>query len=271
MTVSQWLFGDIENPVKAGQWGPLHICVMLLCAAMILLFYFASKSSRNPEKFRRIILCTLVSISAFFEIMLRFTRGMNDFYFGHTQVQLSSVLGIALPKPWCQISTWLLMSSIFVNKRFYYNLASLSALLSALVFFAYPSVGFNNEYLLFENCYSIFSHSLLLITSISMICFKYADFRYKWFWKVMIGFALIFVYALIQIFVLKIHTDPLYFMPGGEIQADILKMDYAIYLIAYFALLLIYINVAHILGDKETVRCFFAQKKWKRLLKKKES
>lgn len=261
MTFSQWIFGGIDNPFKAGQWGPLHICVMLLCAAMILLFHFASKSSQNPEKTRRIIICTLVSISAFFEIMLRFTRSMNDFYFNHTEIQVASVLGIALPRPWCQISTWLLMSSVFVKKPFYYNLASLSALLSAIVFFIYPGVGFNNEYLLFENWYSICTHALLLTTSITMICFKYADFRYKHFWKMMIGFGLTFVYGLLQIFVLKIHADPMYFMPGGDIQAGILRMDYGLYLFAYIAVFLIYINVAHMLGDRETVRHFFAKRK----------
>lgn len=268
MTFSQWMFGGIDNPFKAGQWGELHVCVMLLCAALILIFHFASKSAQDPEKVRRIIICTLVSISAFFEIMLRFTRSMSDFYFNHTEVQVSSVLGIALPRPWCQISTWLLISSVFVKKPFFYNLASLSAFLSAVVFFIYPGVGFNNEYLLFENWYSICTHSLLLTTSIAMMCFKYADFRYKWLGKVMIGFGLTFVYGLLQVFVLKIHVDPLYFMPGGDIQAGILKVDYGVYLAGYIAVILIYINVAHILGDKETVRSFFQEKKWKRLLKR---
>ena len=265
MTISQWLFGDIENPVKAGQWGEFHVCVMLLCAALILIFHFGSKCAKNPERTQRIIICTLVSISILFEIMLRFTRGMNHFYFWQLEVNITSVLELALPKPWCQISTWLLITSVFVKKQYFYNFASLSALLSAIVFFIYPGVGFNNEYLLFENWYSICSHALLLTTSITMICFKYADFRYKCFGKVMIGFALTFVYAFLQIFVFKIHVDPLYFMPGGDIQAGILKISYGLYLPAYIAVLLIYINVPHLLGDKEAVRRFWAKCKGKLL------
>ena len=77
----------------------------------------------------------------------------------------------------------------------------------------------------------------------------------------MVGFALTFVYGLLQIFVLKIHADPMYFMPNGDIQAGILRIDYGVYLAGYIAVLLIYINAAHILGDKETVRAFFAKLK----------
>ncbi len=261
MTFSQWMFGGIDNPYKAGQWGILHISVMLLCVALILTFRFVSKKSKDREKTQRIIIYTLLGCSVFFEIMLRFMHCVKLYYFHYPEMEGITLLWIALPKPWCQISTWLLISSVFVKKTFYYNFASLSALLCAVIFFIYPGVGFNNEYLLFENWYSICSHALLLTTSITMFCFKYADFRYRHLWKEMIGFALTFVYGLLQIFVLKIHVDPMYFMPGGDIQAGILKIDYGIYLVGYIAVFLIYINVAHILGDKETVRKLFAKRK----------
>jgi hypothetical protein len=38
MTFSQWLFGGIDIPYKGGQWGPLHIAVMLSCVALIIGF-----------------------------------------------------------------------------------------------------------------------------------------------------------------------------------------------------------------------------------------
>ena len=261
MTFSQWLFGGIDNPFKSGQWGALHISVMLVCIALIFTFQFVSKKSRNRQKCQKAIIYTLVCCSAFFEIMLRFMYCVKLYCLHQPEMEGVTALWIALPKPWCQISTWLLMSSIFVKKTFYYNLTSLSALLSAVVFFIYPGVGFNNEYLLFENWYSICTHALLLTTSITMIGFKYADFRYKHLWKEMIGFALMFAYGLLQIFVFKIHPDPMYFMPNGDIQAGILRMDYGVYLFAYIALILTYINVAHILGDKETVRKFLTKRK----------
>ena len=259
MTFQQWLFGGIENPYKSGQWGVLHISVMLICIALIVSFNLIVKKSKNPERAKKWIIYTLVGCSAFFEIMLRFMYFMKLYYFHHPEMEGLTALWILLPKPWCQISTWLLISSVFVKKTFYYNLSSLSALLTAVVFFVYPGVGFNNEYLLFENWYSICSHALLLTTSVTMICIKYADFRYQWLWKEMIGFALIFIYGLLQIFVLKIHIDPLYFMPGGDIQAGILKMDYGWYLVAYIAILLTYINTAHMIGDREAVKRFVAK------------
>lgn len=236
---------------------------MLICVALILAFRFLAKRSRDGEKTKRIIVCALICCSAFFEIMLRFMYFMRVYYFRMPGSEGLSALDILPPKPWCQISTWLLMSSVFVKKPFFYNLASLSALLSAVVFFIYPGVGFNNEYLIFENWYSICSHALLLTTSITLIGFRYADFRYKHLWKEVVGFGLTFVYGLLQIFVLKIHSDPMYFMPGGDIQAGILRIDYGLYIVAYIALLIIYINIPHILGDKETVRRFLTKTKQK--------
>ncbi len=261
MTFTQWLFGGIDNPFKAGQWGPLHIAVMLICVALILTFHYTAKKSRNPEKFKKSIIYTLLSISVFFEVMLRFMYFMKLYYFHHPEMEGLTPLDILLPKPWCQISTWLLMTSVFVKKPFYYNLACHSALLSAVVFFIYPGVGFNNVYLLFENWYSICTHALLLTTSVTLICFKFADFRYKHLWKEMIGLALIFVYGLLQIYVLKVHADPMYFMPDGDIQAGILGIDYGWYLAGYIAVILTYINVTYLIGDRENVKRFLAKRK----------
>ena len=53
MTFSQWLFGGINNPFQAGQWGPLHIGVMVSCVVLILLFGFFAKHSGNPERTKR--------------------------------------------------------------------------------------------------------------------------------------------------------------------------------------------------------------------------
>ena len=73
--------------------------------------------------------------------------------------------------------------------------------------------------------------------------------------------ALVFVYALIEIFVLKVEADPIYFMPNGDIQADILRIDYGLYLFAYITLIVVYINTAYMLDDKAAVRNFFGRLK----------
>lgn len=262
MTFSQWLFGGIDNPFKAGQWGPLHIAVMLSCVALIIAFNFIVKHSHNKEKTKKIIVYALVGAIAFFEIMIRFVRCVNLFYFQQQEMEGVSLLWIMLPRPWCAISCWALIASVFLKKTFFYNYASLSALLCSVIFFIYPGVGFNNVHLLFDNWYSILTHALLLVTSITLMNFKIADFRYNQLWKVAVCFLLTYAYAFVQVFVLFVNTDPLYFMPNGDIQADILKIDYGLYLFGYIALILIYINTAHMIGDKETVKKFFA--KWKR-------
>ena len=66
----------------------------------------------------------------------------------------------------------------FYKKKFFYNITSITSLLCAVIFFAYPGAGFNDVYILFENVYSISTHALLLITSITMITLKAVDFKY---------------------------------------------------------------------------------------------
>lgn len=261
MSFSQWLFGGIENPFEAGQWRPLHISVMLSCVALISLFNFIVKRSQNKEKAKKIIVYALVGAIAFFEIMIRFVQCVKLYHLHLPEMEGITALWIILPKPWCAVSCWALIASVFVKKTFFNNYASLSALLCSVIFFVYPGVGFNNVHLLFENWYSILTHALLLTTSITFMTFKIADFRYKQLWKVAICFVLTFVYALVEIYILKIQTDPMYFMPDGDIQADILRIDYGLYLFGYIALILIYVNTAHMLGDKETVKKFFARRK----------
>ena len=261
MTFSQWLFGGINNPYKAGQWGPLHIGTLVVCVALIVGFYHIVKHASNREKAKRCIAFALVGAIAFFEVMIRFVYCVKLYHLHLPEMTGVTWYYIALPRPWCAVSCWALMASVFIKKPFFYNFAALSALLCSFIFFCYPGVGYNNEILLFENWYSILTHALLLTTSITFMVLKYTDFKYAHLWKTGIAFALTFVYALIQVFVLKVHVDPMYFMPNGDIQADILHMDYGLYLVLYIFLLLTYVNTAYMLGDKQTVAAFFGKVK----------
>ena len=260
MTFSQWLFGGIDNPFKAGQWRPLHICVMLSCVALILLFRFLAKRARDPERTKTAIVFSLAGAIVFFEIMIRIVWSVQTYCLRLPHMAGIAPLWIFLPKPWCAVSCWALVAAVFWKKTFFYNFASLSALLCSVIFFTYPGVGFNNEHLLFENWYSILTHALLLTFSVTLMVLGYTDFKYRHLWKVILCFALVMVYALVEIFLLKVQTDPMYFMPGGDIQADILHLPYGLYLTLYIVLILVYINTAHMLGDKETVRRFFGKR-----------
>ena len=254
MTFTQWLFGGIDNPYKAGQWGVLHVATLLTCAVLIFGFYFLARYAKNQEKIKKRILYFLVGAIAFFEIMIRFVYCVKLYYFHQPEMNGVTLLWIILPKPWCAIACWSLMASVFVKKRFFYNFSSLSALLCSVVFFVYPGVGYNNEHLLFENWYSILTHALLLTTSITMMVLGYTDFQYKDFWKTGLCFLLTFAYGFAEIFLLKTQTDPMYFMPGGDIQADILHLSYGLYLFLYVLVFLAFINVPYLIGDKETVK-----------------
>lgn len=258
VTFPQWLFGGIENPFKAGQWGALHIATLVVCALLIVGFYFLVKHSHNPEKTSKCIVMMLASAIAFFEIMIRFVHCMKLYYFHQPEMSGVTALWIILPKPWCAVSCWALIACLFVKKPFFYNYASLSALLCSFIFFIYPGVGYNNEHLLFENWYSILTHALLLTASITLMTLKHANFKFRYLWKTGICFALTFGYALLEIFVLQIETDPMYFMPDGDIQAGILRMDYGLYLVLYIILLFAYVLGAHMIGDRKKMKAFFA-------------
>lgn len=261
MTFSEWLFGGIENPVVNGRWGLLHILTLVICVACIVSFYYIVKRSKDPKKAKACILYTIAGLIAFFEVMIRFVYFMKLYYFQHPEMEGTDALWILIPKPWCAIACWTLIACVFVKKTFFYNFASLSGLLCALIFFAYPGVGYNNEIILFENLYSIVTHALLLTMSITLMVLKITDFRYKHMGKLAVCFGLTYAYGLVQIFLLKTQEDPMYFMPNGDIQADILKISYGLYLLLYIILIVVYVNVFHLIGDKDTVKSFFKRQR----------
>lgn len=244
MTLKDWLFetGDFANPYYPGQWKFLHILTLVICISLIIGFYFIVKYSKNKEKTKTIIITTLVSIIAFFELASRIVYCVRLYYYHVPDMEGLDLIWIILPKPWCAISCWTLIASVIVKKKFFYNYASSTALLCSLIFFAYPGVGFNNEYIMFSNLYSIVTHALLLTTSISLITLKFTDFNYKDIWKVIICYIITYIYGLLEIFVLKIFKDPMYFMPGGDIQAGILGIPWVLYIILYILLIIVFIN-----------------------------
>lgn len=261
MSFTEWLFGGIDNPYVNGRWGLFHILTLVTCVACILAFYFVVKKASNPQKARNCILYTLAGLIAFFEVMIRFVYLMKLYYFHQPQMDGMDVLRILIPRPWCAISCWLLIACPFVKKAFFYNFASISAMLCSLVFFAYPGVGYNNQYILFENLYSIVTHALLLTTSITLVVLRFTEFKYRNIWKVAVSFLLTYVYGLVQVFLLKTHADPMYFMPDGDIQADILNISYGLYLVLYTALIVVFVNAFYLIDDRKAVKAFFTRKK----------
>ena len=245
MTFKEFILSNYDNPRIEGQWGPLHILTLIYSIAIIVLI--AVLCRKKSEKVRRVVLWVLVSFVIFFEL---FRRIFN--FIDLQDTSLNNILYNLLPRPWCAISCWLFIFSPIVNKKWFYNLVSFSSLACALVFFAYPGAGFNNRYLEFENLYSIGTHTLILISSISLITLKFTDFKYEGMWKEMIGFACIFVYAFIEIYILKIADDPLYFMPGNDVQ-EILGLEYMMFLFVYIMFFTVYINLFYLINERKRI------------------
>lgn len=240
MTFKEWIYSDYtNNPSINGRWGLLHVITLILCVAIIIAIALFGKNNKKRSK---IILIILASVILFFELsrrIINLSRG--------TSTEFTQILRILLPRPWCAISCWMLILCPIVNKKFWYNFTAISALLNAIIFFAYPSVGFNHKYILFENLYSIVTHALLLITSISLITLKFTDYNYsKSSYKVLVLYLCILAYAFIEIFILKIESDPLYFMSGNDIQ-DIFGFSYPIYLIVYIIFTIVWFNIPYLI------------------------
>ena len=248
MTFYKWITSTMDNPSKPGQWGPLHISVLVgaIAAIVALALIFRKKS----DKTKRIVAIVLASLILLFEVTRRSVNIYKIVNGGDNS--LDHWLYILIPRPWCAISCWTIILAAFVNKKFIYNIASTTSLLCAIIFFAYPGAGFNNVYMEFENVYSIGTHTLLLISSITFICLGLTEFRYKHIWKEAIYLVGIFLYAFFEMFVLKIEDDPLYFMPGNDIQ-EILGTSWGVYLVIYIVFILVYFNIFYLIGDRKTV------------------
>lgn len=252
MSFRDWFFGTVDNPSISGQWKTAHIITFVACILAIIAIGVIF--SRRSYKARRIVLWVCFGVIFAFEI----TRRVKNML-AMTTYNAHDILYTLLPRPWCAISCWSLMLAIVVNKKWAYNYASITSLLCALIFFAYPSAGFNNKYILFENLYSIVTHSMVLVTSITFITLKFADFKYRSCWKEIIAIVLIFAYALLEMYALKISSDPLYFMPGNEV-IKILGLSWAAYLPLYIVFMIVYFNVFYLIGDRRNVAMVFKRK-----------
>lgn len=257
MTFLEWLnIEKIENPAQHNQWGPLHITVVLLCIAACVGISFLRRKSKTLKvgTIRALAACLLI-----FEISRRIVTFIIDKEsFAHITT-LGGYLEnrlfwyIILPRPWFAISVWLIIVASIVNKRVMYNIAAMNAIICAIIFFAYPSAGFNNEIMQFENVYSISTHALILVAAVSMITLGLTDFKYvrtKWYnsaiWE-LLAIGLVFAYAFMLVNK-GIELNPMYFVPTGalgkpnEVQ-DILGMSDGVYVAVYALFLTFYFNL----------------------------
>ena len=234
MSFTEWLFSTYPNPKVDGAWGALHIITLVLCIGFIVT---SSILLRNrSEKIKYYILLSL----AFVIFILGVVRRINGFILAD-ELTVNRVLKILLPRPGCAISCWLVIIALIVRKKFFYNFTSIVGILCATIFFAYPSVGFTNELILFENLYSILTHSFFLIISVCFITYKFTDFKYCNIWKEGICLGVMLLYTFLEIYLFKIDPDPFYFMRDNEVQ-EIVGMGYGLYLPLYLLFIFVYIN-----------------------------
>lgn len=245
VTLYDWFYSNYPptRMVVNGRFGIVHIGVALLCVTLILLA--ASQRTKSYER-RMAIIRTLAFCILLFEV----TRRVINFSRGDTLTP-NYTMYLLLPRPWCAISCWLIIASTLIQKKALYNISAACSMLCALVFFAYPMVGFDHEVYLFEDVYSIATHALLLVTSVSMMTLGVTDYRYK---RADGGsarnefeiLAWVIVYAFFEIYVLKIERDPLYFLPGNDVQS-VFGLSYPLYLVVYISFLVLYFNAFYLI------------------------
>ena len=244
MKFIDWLYSTYPNPKIEGEWGTLHIITLVAIIAMIVASSLLLKN--KSDKTKRIVLWVMCGIIIFFEVARRVINLCKT-----TDYSVLNIFKILLPRPGCAISDWLVVIALIVNKKFFYNFASIVSILCGTIFFAYPGAGFNNEIILFENLYSIVAHAMFYIVAICFITYKFTDFKYKNCWKELICFAVLIVYTFLEIY-FKIESDPFYFVANNDIQ-DIVGMAYSLYLPMYLIFICVYVNLYYLIGDRKNI------------------
>src|SRR5574344_729573 len=151
--IKDW-FLDSDNEYLSRSeflYKPKHIILLLivLCAVVSVYFIFRKKSEKAKRLF--FFICGYVFLA--FEILLRIANLINI-----KNASFESVVKILLPMHFCSVAVWIIMFSIFFNKREMLNVAPIMGLLATTAFLLYPAVGLNAKYLHFSQLYSIFSH-----------------------------------------------------------------------------------------------------------------
>ena len=150
------------------------------------------------------------------------------------------------------------MLSPFINRKWYYNFSSMISVICAVIFFAYPGAGFLHKYILFEDLYSIVTHSAFFVGSFLIITLKLADFNYKKVKNELISLGVLVGYSLLEMFVLTknvngdpLEKDPFYAMPNNEIQEIVGMKSYGLYLVLYILFLTLYFSTFYFLNRKK--------------------
>ena len=243
MTFRQWIYGEnFHNPSINGQWGSLHIITLLICIGLIIGITIIVRN--KSEKTKRIILLIIASILLFFEITRRIVNITNPITFTKY-----NILWVLLPRPGCAISVWLILSSPFINKKWFYNFASIISILTSVFFFAYPGAGFLHQYILFEDLYSIVTHSLFFIGAFLIVTLKLSDFNYKNIKKELVSLGGLIIYSILEMFILTknvnkdpLEADPFYIMPNNDVQEIVGIDNYAVYFVLYILFITVYIS-----------------------------
>ena len=230
-----WICSTYPNQNVDGQYGLLHILTMVICAAVVVGSSLLLRG--KSDKTKRTVLFVYAASLVLFGLVRRVVG-----FCVTEEFTTNRVLRILLPRPGCAIACWLVIIATIVNKKWMYNISAIVGILCAVIFFAYPSVGFTKKYILFEELYSIVTHSVFLTASICFITYKLTDFKYNKIWKELVGIAVLVAYSFIEVYVLKIDPDPFYFLPKNEVQ-EIVGMGYGMYLPLYLVFMFVYINV----------------------------
>ena len=88
--------------------------------------------------------------------------------------------------------------------------------------------------------------------SITLITLKFTEFKYKNIWKELIVLAIIYIYSGLIVY-LNFYSDPMYYMPNGDIQAGILGIDYSLYITLYIVFLIVYINAFYLISERKNI------------------
>lgn len=245
----KWLFSFPRAGVisKPEPWGILHIIVLIITIGTIIGLTFLFKNKSPKAKFKLIFILAMNILV--WEVVRRSVNvAKMEYIKPDGTFDVAWLISVILPGPWCAISCWGIVCSVFIKKKFFYNFIAITGLMNCIVFFSYPQAGFRT-YIQFENLYSIVSHVLLTVSSTLLITLKFTDFRYKRENNTALGelicLACVFIYAGIQNLT-GMDKDPLFLFTGNFVM-ELFKLPYIVYCISYLALLGVWCNAFYLI------------------------
>lgn len=194
---------NITLPKSEYLYGTRHIIVLALTFILTLAVYFIFRN--KSDKAKNILFKCFGFFFLFWEISTRIVNLIIA-----EGLTFEKILEILLPMHICSVMVWIFIIAIFSKNQVLINFGAIGGILATIAFLLYPAVGLHQVYINFTNLYSITSHMVGFICSISLISLGKTKFEMKKIWQTYLCVALMFCWGAVVNFLIFPGSDYMY-------------------------------------------------------------